>query len=226
MRGRTLTRIDAALGADTHLLLHYPARRFAIRFEEVPSEKCTPAIRLADVCQEHGKNHDEHQIAPGPFCRGAVAGSSAASKGSLDFRDRWPHADLGNQRSHFLGRSVHDRRSQDSTDPSMSGAERSMFQGFPTASGTKEAFAPPHWHVGRIDFGKQAICPKRWELHWSTSGAWNTGQSPLPTTFVSKNHRAVSRRACSGESFAATTNLRRENQSPNLHKRRIATSAP
>jgi hypothetical protein len=30
----------------------------------------------------------------------------------------------------------------------------------------------------------------------------------------------------SGESFAATTDLRRENQSPNLHKSRIATSAP
>ena len=33
-------------------------------------------------------------------------------------------------------------------------------------------------------------------------------------------------RAPFGESFAATKNLRRENQSPNLHKRRIASSAP
>ena len=59
-----------------------------------------------------------------------------------------------------------------------------------------------------------------------SSGAWNSARSPLPTTFISKNHRAVSTRAPYGESFAATTNLRRENQSPNLHKSRIATSAP
>src|ERR1700752_3753217 len=63
-------------------------------------------------------------------------------------------------------------------------------------------------------------------LFLHASGAWNSGQSPLPTTFISKNQRAVSTRAPSGESFAATTNLRRENQSPNLHTRRIATSAP
>jgi hypothetical protein len=53
-----------------------------------------------------------------------------------------------------------------------------------------------------------------------------SSELPLATTFISKNHRAVSTPVPSGESFAATTNLRRENQSPNLHKRRIATSEP
>src|SRR5215469_1948600 len=57
-------------------------------------------------------------------------------------------------------------------------------------------------------------------------GVGFSSERPLPTTFISKNQRAVSTRAPSGESFAATTNLRWENQLPNLHRRRIATSAP
>jgi len=57
-------------------------------------------------------------------------------------------------------------------------------------------------------------------------GVGFSSERPLPTTYISKNHRAVSTRGPSGENFAATTNLRLENQSPNLHKRRIVTSAP
>jgi hypothetical protein len=63
-----------------------------------------------------------------------------------------------------------------------------------------------------------SISPRFWGVEFRAESS--------PTTFISKNQRAVSTRAPSGESFAATTNLRRENQSPNLHKRRIATSAP
>src|SRR4029077_17103904 len=43
-------------------------------------------------------------------------------------------------------------------------------------------------------------------LFLHASGAWNSARSPLPTTFIRKNHRAVSTRAPYGESFADTTN--------------------
>src|SRR5882672_8424089 len=43
-------------------------------------------------------------------------------------------------------------------------------------------------------------------------GVGFSSERPFATMFISKNHRAVSMRVPSGESFAATTNLRRENQ--------------
>ena len=101
----------------------------------------------------------------------------------------------------------------------------------PTAAGENGTCEVKNY-VKRVDCISQTTKSSREVLTGPSSmdppsrGVGFSAEHPLPTTFIRKNHRAVSTRAPSGESFAATTNLRLENQSPNLHKRRIATSAP
>src|SRR5260370_904776 len=121
------------------------------------NEKCTPSVRLAHLCKEHGEDNDKHQASPGPFHRRGLAGSSPTSKSPFDLCGWRRYADLRCECGNVYGRSLYVGGAGRTANSDMSGAECPVFQRFPTACREKEAAASPHWHVGGVRF-EQYVC--------------------------------------------------------------------
>src|SRR6266536_4146716 len=129
-------------------------RRFSPTKRRSQDEKCTPSLRLADLCEEHRENHDQHQASAGPPYRRGVARSPATGESPFGICDWRRHPNRRDQCSDLFGRSLHDRRSPSATHPRLSGAECAVLQGFHTACRPEETSAPSHWDVRRTFFGK------------------------------------------------------------------------
>ena len=123
--------------------------------KDSPNEKRTPPLRLADLREEHGKKHDQHQITARSFHWRGFTRSSSASQSTFDFCDRSRYADCRDQCRNLHGRPVHGGRAGRSTHPGMPGTECAMFQRLHPACRAKEAPAPSHRHVGRVCFGQR-----------------------------------------------------------------------
>src|SRR5579864_5399476 len=114
------------------------------------NEKRLPSLRLAHLCEEHGKDDHKYQAAARTLHRRSVARSTAAGQSALDFSDWRRYADLCCERGHFNGRPLHGGGAGCAANPSMPGEKCAVLQRLGAGSWAQEAPASLDCFVRRV----------------------------------------------------------------------------